>query len=144
VRVRIIGDRSDLESDILEIIERAETRTIANSRLNLTIAFNYGGQCEIARTARRIAEQVAAGHLDPATIDEQVFTANLDTAGLPDPDLVIRTSGEKRLSNFLLWQAAYAEFVFLDTLWPDFGRPELEAALVEFRRRERRFGAVSA
>ena len=144
VRVRIIGARDGLEPDLLQIIERAETRTASNAQLYLTIAFNYGGQCEISRAAKRIAMEVAAGRLDPATIDEDVFSAHLDTAGIPDPDLVIRTSGEQRLSNFLLWQAAYAELVFVDALWPDFGRADLESALAEFRRRERRFGAVSA
>jgi undecaprenyl diphosphate synthase len=144
VCVRIIGAREGLEPDLLQIIERAETRTASNAQLFLTIAFNYGGQGEISRAAKRIAMEVAAGRLDPAAIDENVFAAHLDTAGIPDPDLVIRTSGEQRLSNFLLWQAAYAELVFVDALWPDFGRVDLETALAEFRRRERRFGAVSA
>lgn len=144
VRVRIIGDRAGLEPDILDIITRAEARTAGNARLFLTIAFNYGGQCEITRAARKLAEDVAAGRIAPEAVDAAAFAARLDTADIPDPDIVIRTSGEQRLSNFLLWQAAYAEFVFLDTLWPDFGRADLEAALAEFRRRERRFGAVAS
>lgn len=144
VRVRVIGNREGLEPDILQIIERAEARTAANAKLFLTIAFNYGGQCEIARAAKRIAEEVAAGRLNPSAVDVAAFAAHLDTAGTPDADLVIRTSGEKRLSNFLLWQAAYAELVFVDVLWPDFGRKDLETAISEFNRRERRFGAVGS
>ena len=140
VRVRIIGDRASLQDDLLEIIDRAETQTRGNDGLNLIIAFNYGGQSEIARAARAIAKDAAAGRLDPESINEAVVASYLDTAGLPDPDLVIRTSGEQRMSNFLLWQAAYAELIFVDTLWPDFDRAALEGVIEEFRRRERRYG----
>lgn len=143
VRIRVIGAREGLAEDVLDIIERAERRTEANSALQLTVAFNYGGRAEIARAARRIAEEAEAGRLDPVTVTEETVDAFLDTCGLPNPDLVIRTSGEQRISNFLLWQAAYAEFVFVDTLWPDFDGRALEAAIAEFQRRERRFGGVA-
>jgi undecaprenyl diphosphate synthase len=142
VRVRIIGAREGLAPDILDIIRNAETKTAANVGLNLTIAFNYGAQGEIVRAVRRIAAEAAAGKLDPATIDEGVLERYLDTAGLPAPDLIVRTSGEQRMSNFLLWQAAYAELVFLDILWPDFDRAALERAIGEYRRRDRRFGGA--
>ncbi len=140
VRVRVIGARHDLAADIREIIEKAEARTAGNTGLNLTIAFNYGAQGEIVRAARRIAADAAAGKLIPDSINEAVFESYLDTAGMPSPDLLIRTSGEQRMSNFLLWQAAYAELVFLDVLWPDFDRAAMEQALTEYRRRDRRFG----
>lgn len=143
VRIRVIGQRSGLSADILRIIDTAESRTLHNSDLNLTIAFNYGAQNEIARAAQRLAEDVAQGILQPAQINEAALAARLDTADLPEPDLIVRTSGELRLSNFMLWQAAYAELVFLDTLWPDFDRAALEAAIDEFKRRERRFGGAS-
>lgn len=143
VRIRVIGQRSGLSADILRIIDTAESRTLHNSDLNLTIAFNYGAQNEIARAAQRLAEDVARGALEPAQINEAALAARLDTADLPEPDLIVRTSGELRLSNFMLWQAAYAELVFLDTLWPDFDRAALEAAIDEFKRRERRFGGAS-
>lgn len=142
VRIRILGRRDGLSDDLVEIIERAESRTSGNSEFFLNIAFNYGGRDEIVRAVRKIAVDVADGKLPPDAIDERVFASHLDSADLPDPDLVIRTSGEQRLSNFLLWQAAYAEFVFLDVLWPDFAREHLEAAIGEFRRRRRRFGGV--
>lgn len=141
VRVRVIGDRRRLPPDICRMIAEAEARTIGNSRLTLILAVSYGGQGEIVQAARRLAEDVAAGRLRPEDIDESRFASCLETAGIPDPDLVIRTSGEQRLSNFLLWQAAYAELVFTDTLWPDFGREEFAAALREFQARDRRFGA---
>jgi len=141
VRLKVIGDRRRLPADLMGLIEQAETRTQANRRLTVTLAISYGGQDEIVNAARRLAEEAAAGRLDPATIDCNLFASRLETAGIPDPDLVIRTSGEKRLSNFLLWQAAYAEFVFVDTLWPDFGRDELMSAIREFQARDRRFGA---
>jgi undecaprenyl diphosphate synthase len=144
VRVRVIGARDNLAPDILEMIARAEARTAHNSALNLTIAFNYGGQQEIARAARRLAEDVAAGRVNSQDISPDLFAAYLDTRDLPPPDIVIRTSGELRLSNFLLWQAAYAELVFLDVLWPDFDRAALEEAIDEYARRERRFGAVGS
>ena len=140
VRVRVIGERSGLQKDILAIIENAELRTQHNDKLNLTIAFNYGGQDEIVRAARRLAEDVAAGKRAAADINPDSFAAYLDTADLPPPDLLIRTSGESRLSNFMLWQAAYAELVFLDVLWPDFDKAALESAIDTYRRRDRRFG----
>lgn len=141
VRVRVIGNRDRLPADIRQLIAEAEARTVANRRLTLILAVSYGGQGEIVQAARRLAEDVAAGRLRPEDIDESCFATRLETAGIPDPDLVIRTSGEQRLSNFLLWQAAYAELVFTDTLWPDFGRDEFAAALREFQARDRRFGA---
>ena len=141
VRLRVIGDRSRLAGDIIDLIDEAESRTRDNRRMTVVLAISYGGQGEIVQAARSLAAEVAAGRLRPDEIDESLFASRLETAGMPDPDLVIRTSGEKRLSNFLLWQAAYAEFVFVDTLWPDFGRDELELALREFRSRDRRFGA---
>lgn len=140
VRVRVIGARETLQADIAEIIDRAETRTQHNDKLHLTIAFNYGGQDEIARAARRAAADVAAGKLKPDEIDVARFDTYLDTADLPAPDLLIRTSGETRLSNFMLWQAAYSELVFVDVLWPDFDRRALEAAIAQYQGRERRFG----
>jgi undecaprenyl diphosphate synthase len=144
VQVKIIGDRKHLEPDIVALIEEAEALTQANNRLKLMIAFNYGGQNEIVSAARRIALEVKAGRLDPDMISIETVAAHLDTAGVPDPDLVIRTSGEKRLSNFLLWQSAYAELVFTDTYWPDFTPERLREALAEYNARERRFGAVAA
>ena len=142
VRVRVIGDRANLQKDILEIIDRAENRTRANDTLNLTIAFNYGGQDEIARAARRVAEDVKAGKLAPADINPDSFSRYLDTADLPPPDLLVRTSGELRLSNFMLWQAAYTELVFVDKLWPDFDKAALEEAIETYRKRERRYGGA--
>lgn len=142
VRIRVIGGREDLQPDLLSIIENAERRTAENQTLNLTIAFNYGGQDEIVRAARRIAEDARAGALDPASLGVERFETYLDTADLPAPDLLIRTSGETRLSNFMLWQAAYAEFVFMDVLWPDFDKAALETAIDEFRRRDRRYGGA--
>ena len=141
VRVRIVGDRQTLSPDIVRLIERAEARTAENDRLVLTIAFNYGGRQEILAAAQRLAGAVAAGTLSPDAITSDTFSAALYTGDMPDPDLVIRTSGEQRLSNFLIWQSAYAEFVFVDTLWPDFSRADLEAAMAAFAKRERRFGA---
>ena len=142
-RIRIIGNRSRVASDIKEMIEDAESRTLENKGLNLTFAFDYGGQEEIAAAARELARAAAEGRLDPETITPELFASRLFTAYLPEPDLVIRTSGEHRLSNFLLWQSAYAELVFVDTLWPDFTREEFEATLAKFAQRERRFGAVA-
>ena len=144
VKIRVIGTRSGLEGDLLRMIDDAIELTKNNAALNLTIAFNYGARDEIARAARRIAEAVAEGSLSPSDVTEEQFGSYLDTAKLPDPDLLIRTSGELRLSNFLLWQLAYAEFVFVDTYWPDFSREDLEAAIVEYQRRSRRFGGTSA
>lgn len=144
VRVRVIGSRTGLQGDIAAIIENAEARTRVNDKLNLTIAFNYGGQDEIARAARQLAEDAAAGRLNPSSIDEKTFAAALDTADLPPPDLLIRTSGEFRLSNFMLWQSAYSELVFMDVLWPDFDRDALAEAILVYQRRERRFGGHGA
>jgi undecaprenyl diphosphate synthase len=141
VRVRVIGERTGLSQDLIDIITRAEARSANNDRLHLTIAFNYGGQDEIARAARRLAREVADGRLAPEDITVASFAGALDTSELPDLDLLIRVSGEVRLSNFLLWQAAYAELVFLDVLWPDFDKAALEDAIDRFRRRDRRFGA---
>jgi undecaprenyl diphosphate synthase len=141
VRVRVIGDRQRLARDIVALIDEAEQRTRDNARLTLTVALSYGGRAEIALAARRLAEDVQAGRLDPALIDETLFARHLFTAGIPDPDLVIRTSGEKRISNFLLWQSAYAELVFLERLWPDFTKDDLADAIREYHRRDRRYGA---
>jgi undecaprenyl diphosphate synthase len=142
VKVRVIGRRDSLPSDIAALIEEAERVTRANRGLNLVVAFNYGARDEIVRTARALAERVARGEIAPEAIDEQAFEGALDTAGIPDPDLVIRTSGEKRISNFLLWQTAYSELIFTPVLWPDFDDAAFEAALEEFALRERRYGGV--
>jgi undecaprenyl diphosphate synthase len=145
VRMRFIGDRSRLDPKLQRLMASIEARTAPLSRLNLTVAINYGGRDEITRTMRALAADVAAGTLDPAAITDAVISSRLDTADLPDPDLVIRTSGESRTSNFLPWQAAYAEFEFTDTLWPDFTPDELAAIVARFGNRERRFGgAISA
>ena len=144
VRVRIIGHRGRVAGDIQGMIEDAETRTVQNKGLNLTFAFDYGGQEEIANAARELARAAAEGRLDPETITPELFATRLFTSALPEPDLVIRTSGERRLSNFLLWQSAYAELLFIETLWPDFGRDELVKAIESFSARERRFGSLNA
>jgi len=141
VRLRVIGQRSRLAPDIVTLIENGETLTRNNERLNLTIALSYGGRDEIAAAARAIARQVAAGMLDAEAIDEVCVADYLLTSGMPDPDLVIRTSGEQRISNFLLWQTAYAEFIFTDTLWPDFAKSDLENAVRDYHGRDRRYGA---
>ena len=143
VRVRIIGSRSRVATDIERMIEDAENRTVNNKGLNLTFAFDYGGQEEIVNAARELARAAKEGRLDPETITPELFATRLFTSALPEPDLVIRTSGEHRLSNFLLWQSAYAELSFVDTLWPDFSRDKFVACLEQFAQRERRFGAVS-
>ncbi|MSP68060.1 MAG: isoprenyl transferase [Alphaproteobacteria bacterium] len=143
VRVRFIGDRTRLAPDIQGLLDEAEQRTAGNSLLTVCIALNYGSRSEIVDAARRIARQVAAGLLAPDAVDEATFQEALDTRGIPDPDLVIRTSGEQRLSNFLLWQSAYAELIFTPTLWPDFSRADLEQAISEYHRRERRYGTTS-
>jgi len=140
VKVKIIGDRDNLDRELKMLVSRAEKETSANTRFNLQIAFNYGGRDEIVRAARAAAKAVKSGALEASAIDEQTFAKFLDMSDAPDPDLVIRTSGEKRISNFLLWQAAYAEYVFLDVLWPDFNHDWLAAAIEEFKGRERRFG----
>ncbi|MER2519650.1 MAG: isoprenyl transferase [Bdellovibrionales bacterium] len=140
VRIRIIGERRKLPADIADMIEHAEELTQDNKALTLTLALSYGGRQEITSAARGLAKAVARGELAADAIDEHVMQSFLFTGGMPDPDLVIRTSGEKRISNFLLWQSAYAEFVFLDTLWPDFSAEHLSAAIEEYQRRERRYG----
>jgi len=142
VRLSVVGERDGLPADIVALIGRAEGLTRDNTRLHLTIALNYGGRGDIVAAARRLAAQARAGVLEPDEIDEASFAASLSTASLPDPDLMIRTSGEQRVSNFLLWQLAYAEMLFVEKYWPDFGPDDLMAALAEFRRRDRRFGAT--
>lgn len=143
VRLRVIGERDRLDPDIVTLIERAENETAANTKLTLVIALSYGARAEIAGAARRIAEAVKNGTLDPSEVDENLLARHLLTEGIPDPDLVIRTSGEKRLSNFLLWQAAYAELMFIDRYWPDFTKEDLEDAVREYHGRERRYGATA-
>ncbi|MEM7728109.1 MAG: isoprenyl transferase [Pseudomonadota bacterium] len=138
VQIRILGTRQGLSREILSLIDKAVATTAGNDRFNLNIAFNYGGRDEIVRAIRKAASK----GLDLEHISEESVSELLDTAGLPDPDLVIRTSGERRISNYLLWQAAYAEFVFTDVLWPDFDRHDLVSALDEYARRDRRFGAT--
>ncbi|HSF91318.1 MAG TPA: polyprenyl diphosphate synthase [Paracoccaceae bacterium] len=142
VCVRFIGERSRLDRDIQDMMASIEESSAHNTRLFLTVALNYGGRDELARATRKIAEAVAAGTLDPATINEASVAAALDTYGTPDPDLVIRTSGEYRISNFLLWQTAYSEFAFTKTLWPDFTVDEFKSMLTGYKGRVRRFGAV--
>lgn len=141
VRLRVIGDRSRFERDIVDLIHRAEAETAGNSRITLILALSYGGRQEIVQAAQNLARQAAAGEVDPERIDETMFSDCLQTAGIPDPDLLIRTSGEERISNFLLWQLAYTELVFTDVLWPDFDEKEFSAAIDAFKRRERRYGA---
>ncbi|MBO0753174.1 MAG: isoprenyl transferase [Bradyrhizobiaceae bacterium] len=142
VRVRIIGERRNLDPEIRRLLEESEQLTRGNTGLLLVVAFNYGGRQEIARAAERIAERVRAGTMQPADVTADAIGAHLDAADLPDPDLVIRTSGEQRLSNFLLWQSAYSEFVFVPVYWPEFDGTALENAIAEFRRRDRRFGGL--
>jgi undecaprenyl diphosphate synthase len=144
VRVRVIGEREDLDSDIRRLLDEAEELTKHNSRLVLVVAFNYGARQEIARAARRMAAEVAGGDLALNAVTADKLASYLDAPDVPDPDLIIRTSGEQRLSNFLLWQAAYSELVFVPAYWPDFDRAALEDAIIEYRRRERRFGGLVA
>ncbi|MBN8999460.1 MAG: isoprenyl transferase [Rhizobiales bacterium] len=144
VRVRVIGNRIALASDIRALLEQAETLTLANTGLTLVIAFNYGSRDEITRAVRRLAEDVAAGRIAAADVDEEAIRVRLDTADMPDPDLVIRTSGEMRLSNFLLWQAAYSELLFMPIFWPDFDRAAFVEALEQYAQRARRFGGIAA
>jgi undecaprenyl diphosphate synthase len=144
VRVRVIGERLGLEPDICALLNEAEELTRNNSRLTLVVAFNYGSRQEIARAARRLAREVAEGKRDADSIDAETLGQYLDAPDLPPPDLIIRTSGEQRLSNFLLWQAAYSELVFVPMHWPDFDKQALEGAIAEFARRERRFGGLVA
>src|SRR5918998_6409145 len=143
IRVRIIGEREGLASDIRLLLEESEQLTRSNTGLTLVIAFNYGGRQEIVNAVRRLAEKVREGVLDPSAIDMETLGAALDTRDIPDPDLVIRTSGEQRVSNFLTWQTAYSEFVFLPDFWPDFDDSTFRAAIAEYGRRERRFGGLS-
>ena len=142
VRVRFIGDRVRLDAKLVELMDTLEEQTQANDLVHLTIALNYGGRDEVARATKRLARDVASGKLNPEDVDEQTLTRYLDTHVLPDPDLVIRTSGEARISNFLLWQSAYSEYEFIDTLWPDFSAAELERLCRSYGSRDRRFGAV--
>jgi undecaprenyl diphosphate synthase len=144
VRVRVIGGRDGLDPDIAALLQEAEDLTRANTRLTLVVAFNYGSRQEIAAAAQRLAREVAEGRRDVASIDETALDGYLDTSGIPDPDLIVRTSGEKRLSNFLMWQAAYSELVFVPIHWPDFDKAALEQALAEYAQRERRFGGLAA
>ena len=143
VRVRVIGDRSRFDADTRADLERAEGATVVNQRLNLNVALSYGSRDEIVKAARHAMAAMARGELALDGLDEAAFSGFMFTAGMPDPDFVIRTSGERRLSNFLLWQSAYAELLFMDVLWPDFGEAHFDEALAEFARRERRFGARS-
>jgi undecaprenyl diphosphate synthase len=143
VRVRFIGDRVRLDKKLTALMDRMEQETAHNDGVHLTIAINYGGRDEVARATKRLARDVATGHLDPEDVDEETLPRYLDTHVLPDPDLVIRTSGEARISNFLLWQSAYAEYEFIDTLWPDFTADELERLCTSYGLRDRRFGAVT-
>lgn len=143
VRLRFIGDRRGLADDIVKLMLEAEEKTLGNSLLDLVIAVNYGGRAEIVEAARKLAEMARDGFLDVDGISEDLFASSLMIPGLPDPDLLIRTSGEKRISNFLLWQCAYSEMIFTDVLWPDFNGVELEKCLQAYAGRERRFGALT-
>jgi undecaprenyl diphosphate synthase len=142
VRVRFIGDRMRLDSKLVKLMNELEEATSHNTRVHLTIALNYGGRDEVARATQRLAQDVAAGRLDPDNVNEETLPKYLDTYVLPDPDLVIRTSGEARISNFLLWQSAYAEYEFIDTLWPDFCKEEFGNLCTAYGGRDRRFGTV--
>ena len=144
VRVRFIGDRDRLDPKLVDLMRGLEEMTQGNDLVHLTIALNYGSRDEVARATKLLAHDVAEGKLDPNDVDEETLTRYLDTRVLPDPDLVIRTSGEARISNFLLWQSAYAEYEFVDTLWPDFTSDELERLCRNYGARDRRFGAVRA
>jgi len=143
VRIRVIGERGNVDPEVMTLIDEAVELTRDNQAITLIIAFNYGARAEIAKAARALAEKVAVGEMQPGDITVESLGAALDTAGIPDPDLLVRTSGEQRISNFLLWQCAYTEFVFLDAYWPDFGRELLEDAIARYRARERRFGGRS-
>jgi undecaprenyl diphosphate synthase len=141
-RLRVIGDREGLARDIVDMIRTAEERTFANARIHVSIALNYGGRADIVQAARLLAEAAKAGAIAPDAIDEDMLERHLLTRELPEPDLLIRTGGDQRISNFLLWQSAYTELVFCNALWPDFSKADLEQAIADFRRRERRYGAV--
>jgi undecaprenyl diphosphate synthase len=142
VRFKVIGDRSRLSTDLQRLLKDSEASTADNSGLTFTLALNYGGRQDIVEAARGLAREVAAGRIDPEEIDADRFSEALSTAGMPDPDMLIRTSGEQRISNFLLWQCAYAELVFLEKLWPDMDKDDVSRAVVEYQRRERRYGAA--
>ncbi len=142
VRLKIIGDHNAFSPDTARMVDEAVARTAGNTRMTLAVALNYGSRAELVQAARKLAARAASGDIDPAAIDEAAIENALDTAGLPPLDLLIRTSGEVRLSNFLLWQAAYAELMFVDTLWPDFDGERLRACLAEFAARERRYGGL--
>lgn len=142
VRVRFIGDRMRLEDTLVELMDNLELMTAGNDRVHLTVALNYGGRDEVTRAAQRLCREVAAGRIAPEAVDAEELARYLDTYVLPDPDLVIRTSGEARISNFLLWQSAYSEYEFIDTLWPDFTKDEFAKVVASYAGRERRFGAV--
>jgi undecaprenyl diphosphate synthase len=144
VRVRFIGDRIKLDETLVRLMDELELMTAGNDLLHLTIALNYGSRDEVARATKRLARDVAGGRLDPETVDAETLARYLDTYVLPDPDLVIRTSGEARISNFLLWQSAYSEYEFIDTLWPDFTRDEFTRVVASYAARDRRYGAVRA
>jgi undecaprenyl diphosphate synthase len=144
VRIKIIGERSGLATDIVALIEETEQRTWSNTGLTLIVAFNYGSRQEIAAAARKLAIAVREGRVAPESITPELLGSYLATEGIPDPDLLIRTSGEQRLSNYLLWQCAYTEFVFVDEFWPDFNRETLQRAIAEYLTRERRFGGITA
>jgi undecaprenyl diphosphate synthase len=143
VKLRLIGSEERVPPDLVTMLREAVSLTSANTGLQLIIAFNYGAREEIVRAARRLAERVKSGDLEPEDITQENLAAHFDTAGIPDPDLIIRTSGELRISNFLLWQCAYSEFLFVDNFWPDFTRQTLESAIAAYRRRERRFGGLA-
>ena len=142
VKVTVIGDKNNLDVDLRLLVSRAERETAANQTFHLQIAFNYGGRDELVRAARQVALDFSSGKLEKSDLNETTLSQYLDTGSLPDPDLVIRTSGEKRISNFLLWQAAYAEYVFLDVLWPDFDAAQFSIAIDEYHARERRYGGI--
>jgi undecaprenyl diphosphate synthase len=144
VRVQVIGDRRRLPSDIVNLINQAERRTFGNNRLCLTVALSYGGRQEIVNAAQKLAERVCDGEMNISEINEETFSSSLSTHDIPDPDLLVRTSGEQRISNFLLWQSAYAELVFVDTLWPDFSSEDFAAVIAEYNRRERRYGMTAS
>ncbi len=144
IRFQVIGDRNALPKSVVKLIDHAEARTTQNTGLRLILALSYGGRQEIVAAAKELCAQVSAGDLKLEAIDNERFASQLLTQAIPDPDLVIRTSGEQRISNFLLWQIAYSEFVFLDVLWPDFGKVQLRDAITEYQSRERRYGASAS
>ena len=144
MKVRVIGERSRLDKDIVDRINELEECSKTNTGINFVIALNYGSRDEITRAVRKIADDCTAGKINPEDISEEIISESLDTAKIPDPDLLIRTSGEIRLSNYLLWQLAYTEFYFTDVLWPDFDKEELKKAIVKYNQRDRRYGGVKA